>query len=113
MYNEIDSSNIIAALASNKSIAEKNELIISYLCIRKIAEDLEDRIPTLLATYDMMSIDAFRCYFVNHVVMKENELVINNLKEIYKQLLKLQPSERMTNMIYEISKKIVENEKNT
>ena len=113
MYNEIDSSNIIAALASNKSIAEKNELIISYLCIRKIAEDLEDRIPTLLATYDMMSIDAFRCYLANYVVMKENELIINNLKEIHNLLQKLQPSESITNMINEISKNIIENEKDT
>ena len=113
MYNEIDPSNIIAALASNKNNIEKNKFIISYLCIRKIAEGLEDRIPTLLATYDMMSIDAFRCYLANYVVMKENELIINNLKEIHNLLKKLQPSESITDMINEISKKIKENEKNT
>lgn len=105
MYNEIDSSNIIAALASDKNNVINNEFIIPYICIRKIAEYLEDTIPTLLATYDMMSIDAFRCYFANHVEMEEKRLIIKNIQEIRNQLEKLQPSEAVSKTIIEISTK--------
>ena len=105
MYNEIDSSNIIAALASDKNNAKKDEFIIPYTHIREIAKHLEDTIPTLLATYDMMSIDAFRCYFANYVEMEEKRLIIRNLQEISNKLEKLQPSEAVSKTIIEISTK--------
>ena len=106
MNNEIDSSNIIAVLANSENNIGKDKCVIAYRCIRKIAEGLEERIPTLHATYDMISIDAFRCYLPNYVEMEENELIINNLKEIHYLLKNLEPSESITELINEISKKI-------
>lgn len=101
MQNEIDSSNIIAALVKN--IAENN-FTLSYHLIRKIANRLEATRPTLLATYDLMSIDAFRCSFTHHVIMEEHQLVISNLNEIQGRLNKLLPSKDITNIIIDISK---------
>ena len=108
MYNEIDASNIIATLVSGDNKVENkknNEFVIPYTNIRKIAEHLEDTIPTLLATYDMMSIDAFRCSFINHVKMETDRLVIRNIQEIYTQLEKLRPSEAVSKKIIRISAK--------
>lgn len=102
MQNEIDSSNIIAVLAKYKENGGKLEL--PYYRIREVAERLEMATPTLLATYDLVSIDAFRCSFTHYVIMEENRLVINNLEEIKWRLLKLLPSKEITEMIVSISK---------
>ena len=101
MQNEIDSSNIIAALVKDKA---DNNLIVSYHQIRDVANSLESILPTLLATYDLMSIDAFRCLFIDHVKMGNNHLTINNLKEIQGKLNKLLPSQEITEFIINISK---------
>lgn len=101
MQNEIDSSNIIAVFAKYKESVDKLEL--PYCRIREVAERLEMANPTLLATYDLVSIDAFRCSFTHYVVMEENRLVINNLEEIKWRLQKLLPSREITDMIVSIS----------
>lgn len=101
MQNEIDSSNIIAALVKDE--ADKN-CTLSYLQIRKIANRLEELLPTLLTTYDLVSIDAFRCSFVHHVTMEKHQLVISNLQEIQGRLNKLLPSKEITEIIVNISK---------
>lgn len=102
MQNEIDSSNIIAVLAKYKENVDKLELPYYRIC--QVAERLEMANPTLLATYDLVSIDAFRCSFTHYVVMEENRLVINNLGEIKWRLQKLLPSKEITEMIVSISK---------
>lgn len=105
MQNEIDSSNIIAALVEDKEDVDK--LTLSYRRISEVAERLEMIKPTLLTTYDMMSIDAFRCSFAHYVIMEEHQLVINNFKEIQWRVQKLLPSNEITNIIVKISKETI------
>lgn len=101
MQNEIDSSNIIAALVKENL---NNNITLSYRQIREVANLLELNRPTLLTTCDLVSIDAFRCSFIHHVIMEEHQLVINDFKEIQGRLNKLLPSKEITEVIIKISK---------
>ncbi|HJH70398.1 MAG TPA: hypothetical protein OIM39_04790 [Bacteroidaceae bacterium] len=101
MQKEIDSSNIIAALVKGK---DADYITLSYNQIYDVAIHLESMIPTLLTTYDLLSIDAFRCSFNHNVIMEEHQLVINNFKEIKYRLNKLLPPEKITELIIEFSK---------
>ncbi len=56
--------------------------MIIYHQIREVVNHLESTLPTLLATYDLMSIDTFRRSFTNNAIIKKTSFCINNLKEI-------------------------------
>lgn len=100
MQNEIDSSNIIAVLVNNKTQAR---IKLSYKQIRTIALDLERAIPTLHTTYDLLSIDAFRCSFLHEIEMTSHDLTIKNSPVLQSRIQRLIPSKEITEMIIRFS----------
>ena len=109
MFIEIDSTEIIAYYASLAK--QQKELTLSYQIIIDTCRKLEEQSRKILACYDMVSIDAFRCVFPEHVTMGIQQIVIRNLKEIQRSLQRFEPSEEIKRMIANI--KIEEDEKNT
>ena len=98
MFNEIDSSSIIAAIT--KDMIKLNTICVKFENIRRIAVELEQHKPTLLVTSDMMSLDAFRCSFANHVSFENNVLVIKNFQDIQWRIQNLLPSKEITDLIH-------------
>ena len=89
MIKELDSSEIIAYCISTEK--RTDDFVISYKKIQTIGRILEERVPSLLVTCDLMSIDAFRCEFCHNVEMKEKELKVHRLNEIYSRIHRYMP----------------------
>lgn len=98
MFNEIDSTSIIAAIT--KDMIKRNTIHVKFENIRRIAVELERHKPTLLVTSDMMSLDAFRCSFANHVSFKNNILIINNFQDVRWRIQNLLPPKEITDLIH-------------
>lgn len=99
MSNEIDSTNIIAAIT--KDMIKVDTIYVKFEDIRRVGVALERHQPTLQVTSDMMSIDAFRCSFVNHVSFRQNLLVIKNFQDIQWRIQNLLPQKEITDFINE------------
>ena len=104
MSNEIDSTNIIAAITND--IFELKTVSVKFENIRRVALELEKLKPTLLVSADMMSIDAFRCSFVNYVSFEQNFLVIKNFQDIQWRIQNLLPPKEITDFIHNFYKTI-------
>jgi hypothetical protein len=89
MRKELDSSEIIAFCLKKKSQTDNFE--ISYQKIQAIGRTMEKECPFLHATYDMISIDAFRCEFSHYVEMRDKYLRINDVYEIYSRIQRYLP----------------------
>lgn len=100
MSNELDSSEIIAYCLDQE--LEKDQFEISYEKIQAIGQEMEKRMPSLQVTYDMVSIDAFRCEFCDNVVMLDDYLRINRVKEVYTRIARFIPEPHIANHIYSI-----------
>lgn len=100
MFLEIDSTEIIAYYASlNNKITN---LSLPYQKITDICRKLEKHNRKVLACYDMISIDAFRCAFPKNVTLEKHQLVIKNINEIQSRLQRLEPSSEIKQMIVDI-----------
>ena len=93
MIKELEVSEIIAFCLKERYASDTFEL--QYNTIRKIARKMEEKIPSLLVTADMMSIDAFRCEFSSYVVMSESGIRINHVKKVYSRIQRYLPDENM------------------
>lgn len=111
MLNELDASNIIAAIAGNNQDADN--LMLYYSDIRNVAKRLEKDKPTLLTSYDLISIDAFRCQFVPNVEMNNYYLTIKDLPAIKFSLRKLMPSKEITELIVRFANESICHETHT
>lgn len=109
MFLEIDSTEIIAYYASLEN--KITELALPYQKITGICRKLEENNRKVLACYDMVSIDAFRCAFPKNVTLERHQLVIKNINEIQSRLQRLEPSNEIKQMIVDIE--LEKNEKNT
>lgn len=89
MAYELDSSEIIAYLIKHKMAMDS--LSISYNKIYELGKKMEELIPSLQVTCDIMSIDAFRCEFSSYVEMRGSELKIRHLHEIYGRIRRYVP----------------------
>lgn len=89
MRGELDSSEIIAFCLKKEIPANRFE--ISYHKIQTIGRTMEKECPFLNATYDMISIDAFRCEFSHYVEMRDEYLRINDVHEIYTRIQRYIP----------------------
>lgn len=98
MINEIDSASIIAAITND--MLELETIHVKFENIRRVAFELERVKPTLLVTADRLSIDAFRCAFVENVFFEHNDLIINNFQEIQWRIQNLLPSKEITRLIH-------------
>lgn len=102
MNREIDASNIIAAIAELSH--DMGQFTLPYEKIRNIAITLERTKPTLLVSYDRISIDAFRCSMGKNVVMEEDCLVIKKIEEIKWKLKLLMPSDEIVEIISSVER---------
>lgn len=105
MIKELDASEIIAFCLKENHALDTFE--IQYKTIRAIAKKIEEKIPTLLVTADMMSIDAFRCEFSANVIMSENGVRINHVKKVYSHIQRYLPDDKL-----ELQLRVVEAELN-
>lgn len=100
MRRELDSSEIIAFCLKQKHQSDKFE--ISYSKIQTIGRKMEERMPFLNVTSDMVSIDAFRCEFSSYVEMREKYLRINSVHEIYTRIERYLPDSVMVEKMMEL-----------
>ena len=100
MVVEIDSSNIIAVIA--KQNEHKDRLSFNYGLVRRLAVELEKKNSYILTNCDMVSIDAFRCAFKDHVTMGHSELIINEVKYVSNRIQRYLPPVNITNQLEEI-----------
>lgn len=100
MVVEIDSSNIIAVIA--KQNVHKERLSLNYGLIRRLASELERQNSYILTTCDMVSIDAFRCAFKEHVIMEHSELIINEVKFVSNRIQRFLPPVDITSKLEDI-----------
>lgn len=100
MIKELEASEIIAFCLKQKRQSRTVEL--QYNTIRSIARRMEEKIPSLLVTYDMLSIDAFRCEFSKYVIMKEHAIRINRVHEIYGRIQRYLPDEMLELKLQEV-----------
>ena len=89
MRHELDSAEIIAFCLKQKQHSDKFE--IAYSKIQAIGRRMEEKMPFLNVSSDMVSIDAFRCEFSSHVEMREEYLRINSVHEIYSRIERYLP----------------------
>lgn len=100
MIKELEASEIIAFCLKQKQQARTVEL--QYNTIRTIARRMEEKVPFLLVTYDMLSIDAFRCEFSKYVIMNEHTIRINRVHEIYSRIQRYLPDEMLELKLQEV-----------
>lgn len=91
MIKELEASEIIAFCLKQKRQESRVEL--QYNTIRTIAQRMEEKVPSLLVSYDMLSIDAFRCEFCKYVDMNEQAICVNKVQEIYNRIQRFLPDE--------------------
>ena len=101
MARELDSSEIIAFCLKKKKQTDKFE--ISYHKIQAIGRTMERECPFLHATYDMISIDAFRCEFSHYVEMRDDCLRINDVYEIYSRIQRYLPEKALESKMEELN----------
>ena len=94
---ELDSTEVIAYMVHKR--ANSNLYELKYKEIREICEYVEGIKSNVLTTFDLISIDAFRCSFPKNVVMMDESLVINNLLSVKKEIERLMPSEDIIDLI--------------
>lgn len=100
---EIDSSDIIAYLACKD--AKYNRITIQYDEIRYLGYQVEKISSHVLATCDIISIDAFRCQFPEYVKMEATYLEIDNISDILGLLHRLQPTDEVVQILEDIYEK--------
>ena len=97
---EIDSSEIIAYLACRPD--SNDQLCLDYQEIWDIGYRMEKANSAIISECDLMSVDAFRCKFPDYVKMEQDNLLIDNIPDIYSQLENLQPAPDIIKLIDEI-----------
>lgn len=100
---EIDSSDIIAYLACRDK--DINKVTIQYDVIRHLGYQVEVIDSQVLATCDIISIDAFRCQFPEYVKMESTYLEISNISDISNLLRRIQPSDEVVQLLDNIYEK--------
>ena len=104
MIQELDSSEIIAFCVKQKRAKKSpNTLSIPYEDIRVIGNKMEKAIPSLLVTSDMVSIDAFRCEFKNHVTMEKRALKIQDVNAISTRISRYLPPENILSTMKKVA----------
>lgn len=97
---ELDSAEIIAFCIKQERPADKFE--ITYSKIQAIGRKMEEKVPFLNVTSDMMSIDAFRCEFSSYVEMREASLCINSVHDIYSRIERYLPDSVLEKIMKEL-----------
>lgn len=100
MRHELDSAEIIAFCLKQKQHSDKFE--IAYSKIQAIGRRMEEKMPFLNVSSDMVSIDAFRCEFSSHVEMREEYLRINSVHEIYSRIERYLPDSLLEEKLKEL-----------
>lgn len=93
MIKELEAAEIIAFCLKEQHQSETFEL--HYKTIQAIARKMEEKIPSLLVTSDMMAIDAFRCEFSQYVDMSEIGIRIKHVKMVYSRIQRYLPDGKM------------------
>lgn len=106
MIKELEASEIIAFCLKQKRQSDTFE--IKYKKIRAIAQKMEEKIPSLLVTYDMVSIDAFRCEFSKNVIMSDQAIRINKVHEIYPRIQRFLPEAMLESKMKEVELELEE-----
>lgn len=104
MIRELDAAEIIAFCVKQKHHEDTFEL--KYATIREIAQRMERYVPSLLVTYDMVSIDAFRCEFSKHVVMSEHSIRITKVQDVYSRIQRYLPDPKLEKKMLEVETEI-------
>lgn len=104
MIKELESAEIIAFCLKQKHQSESFEL--QYKKIQAIAKMMEKAVPSLLVTYDLTSIDAFRCEFSQYVKMSDTAIRINRVQEVYSRILRYLPDSKLELKLQEVESEL-------